>query len=187
MLNNEFLFTETEPVDEDDINECKRLGLLMASFCRQQNFAFLCANQVGSNSRMLVMQDHEVPGGFHVYANAVVTPASESINGELTMSVTPDLTSNWVDSPNFRGKFEVGMSSRVKVNAFSVSDNDSAEFEAEGLLAYYWQVAGAYLDGLKEEDIQPRDCTTIRRTGPKRSPNDKCNVCGRKLKKCVCS
>ena len=186
MLNNKHLFKPTEPVDEDDVEDCRHLGAQMMAYASVNKYAFLCGNQVGSDRKFVVIEDPEKPTGYHNYANVVVTPVSESIGGELSIAVTPETSPTWVDSPNFRGKLEVEMAPRVKVRAFSVSDNDSVEFETEGILAFYWQVIDTYLEGINQEDVKPRDCTTIRRTGPKPKPNAKCDGCGRKMKRCVC-
>jgi hypothetical protein len=180
-LDNTLIHKPTKPVQDTEFEKCAEIGRAMRAFAKENEYACLCANQVGYEHNICVIHDNEKSSdGYTTYFNSeVLVPDGAEIG---------DTRKEDIDLVSFpRKKIIIPVNSGALVSAYSVDDEDRIDLDLdEGELSLVWWVVNYCLGGVCKDDVMQRDYRTVRKTTPKRKPNARCEECGRKNKICIC-
>jgi len=180
-FDNTHIFSPAKSIDESEFEACKTFGDQLVTFSKERKYLCLAANQMGSDKKMCVVLDH-------LFFNPVVTVKNAPQTAEgMSIEVPIQTIPTALEIPSFpKKKMLVPLADKVHVSAYSVEDADRMEEDFDGNLAVIWQAVTYMLGGVKESDVVDPDYLTIKNEAPKKKPNDKCQKCGKKNKKCAC-
>jgi peptide deformylase len=180
MLDNTHIRSKCSPIEDKDIDYATQLGIKMLEYMEANNLVCLAANQVGYDKQMCAIKGKDGPDVFF-------NPEIERLKiNDGMVSVDQNEKEVPIDLPSFpKKRVLVKIVDKIKVKAFSAKDEDNVSFELDGDWSLIWQVINFVLNGVPSESVVERDYKTIKGSTKKR-PNDKCEKCGRKNKKCLC-
>jgi peptide deformylase len=180
MITNKHLFDECELVLDENLEEATDIASKMKQYAKDNKLYCLSANQVGYNRQLCIVRDDD---GFFSYIN----PEFEEIQIEDSVvqisRETVEYEASIISLP--RKKIVIPVQDTIRINAFCLEQDERVSFTIDGELAMIWQTILYIMNGVNEEDVVACDHMTIKNIGKKR-PNDKCNGCGKKNKKCLC-
>lgn len=142
-----------------------RLCHNMSEYAREHNYPCVTANQFGINKSLAIVNNK-------AYANPVagyITEKQEILH---------------IDCPSYPNKKVRLHIVPLKIGAVEVIGDTPIEIIPENENLVYWNFVVSMLNN--ELEIVDKDYLTYHRKEKKRGPNDRCERCGCKYKKCKC-
>lgn len=176
--SNEFLFCNCEEiytVTELDTRIAYSLSSIVSKVPGDEaGIGMLAANQFGWRRRIAVLVDDELGQvqAADIYLTGAEGDAKENVR-------------QFLNFPNKYAKFQAYP--KVEISYTDIVSKEQSEIVRTGNIAELWQAAVLVLDGCRDIEFVDRDFRTYRRKEVKVSPNSRCESCGRKVKRCICS